>query len=294
MRDEMRHDRDVESGDITDLRSPLSPAAGTPASGGLMHLDDLDDYKVAEGEPDIRGWDVRTSDGTEIGEVEDLLVDTDAMKVRYIEVKLDRKVSDGDGARLVLFPIGTARLDDNADDVYVNLAVGEIASLPTYVPGSMNREDERLLHDRFAGGAAQSRVRGGIEEDFYQGRTYDQAEFFGNRRVGRESASYLTRSEQRAAGERTRHDSEVALARSVELQDSTSPVPPDESDVARPPRIADVDAVNTGMGLGAGDMRIPILEEDRTPRRSIEDEDTLETEIRPDFLDPDAAKRPRL
>lgn len=294
MRDDMRHDRDVESGDITDLRSARPPDAGTPASAELMHLDDLDDYKVAEGEPDIRGWDVRTSDGTEIGEVEDLLVDTLAMKVRYVEVKLDRKLDDGGSARLVLFPIGTARLDDNADDVYVNLAVGEIASLPTYVHGSMNREDERLLHDRFAGGVAQSRVRAGIEEDFYQGRTYDQAGFFGNRRVGRESASYLTRAEQSAAGERTRHDSEIALARSVEVP-GMSPLPPDDArDDGRPPRLADVDAVDTGLGLGAGDTRVPILEEDTTPRRSIEDEDTLETEIRPDFLDPDVAKRPRL
>ncbi len=37
-------------------------ASGDPSH--LGRLNDLDEYKVADGYPDIRGWDVRTTDNT--------------------------------------------------------------------------------------------------------------------------------------------------------------------------------------------------------------------------------------
>ena len=49
----------------------------------LVPLDQMDDFKVADGDPDVRGWDVVASDGQKVGHVEDLLVDPGAMKVRY-------------------------------------------------------------------------------------------------------------------------------------------------------------------------------------------------------------------
>ena len=36
----------------------------------LVPLKEVDDYKVAEGEPDIRGWNVYTATGREIGDIE--------------------------------------------------------------------------------------------------------------------------------------------------------------------------------------------------------------------------------
>ena len=41
---------------------------------GLVSLDD-DDWAVAEGEPDVRGWRVVSADDKKIGEVEDLLAE---------------------------------------------------------------------------------------------------------------------------------------------------------------------------------------------------------------------------
>jgi len=29
----------------------------------LVHLSEMTDFEIADGEPDIKGWDVRTSDG---------------------------------------------------------------------------------------------------------------------------------------------------------------------------------------------------------------------------------------
>lgn len=60
----------------------------------LAHLEGSG-YKVAEGDPDVRGWDVMDRDGSRIGEVDDLLVDTEALKVRYLEVRLDPRLVHG-------------------------------------------------------------------------------------------------------------------------------------------------------------------------------------------------------
>ena len=76
----------------------------------VVPLDELDDYQVSEGDPDVRGWDVIASDGRKIGEVDELLVDTQAMKVRYLDVDLSDEVIANAGGedRHVLIPIGYA------------------------------------------------------------------------------------------------------------------------------------------------------------------------------------------
>ena len=50
---------------------------------------DRSDFEVVDGEPDIRGWDVKNANGQKIGEVEELIVDAQEKKVRYmVEIKL--------------------------------------------------------------------------------------------------------------------------------------------------------------------------------------------------------------
>ena len=41
----------------------------------LHRLSESQHYRIAGGEPDIRGWEVRTLSGNHVGEVEDLLID---------------------------------------------------------------------------------------------------------------------------------------------------------------------------------------------------------------------------
>lgn len=55
----------------------------------LAPLRSLHNHRVAEGDPDVRGWDVYGADGRRIGRVDDLLVDTETMKTRYLSVTLD-------------------------------------------------------------------------------------------------------------------------------------------------------------------------------------------------------------
>lgn len=70
----MRHDNDV---DRPAARSRVAP------------LRNLRGYRVAEGDPDVRGWEVVGGDRRRIGTVDDLLVDTPEGKVRYLDVQLD-------------------------------------------------------------------------------------------------------------------------------------------------------------------------------------------------------------
>src|SRR3712207_3389633 len=69
------------------------------------------DFKIAKGQPDIRGWDVRDEHGRKFGVVGELIFDIRADKVRYMiidimdtpELELDK--------RSVMVPIGMAELD---------------------------------------------------------------------------------------------------------------------------------------------------------------------------------------
>ncbi|HEX6048803.1 MAG TPA: PRC-barrel domain-containing protein [Gemmatimonadaceae bacterium] len=107
-------------------------------------LSELDDYKVADGDPDIRGWSVTTERGDRVGEVDDLIVDTGAMKVRYIAVDLDERLAGSD--RKVLVPIGAAQLDDEQDRVLVvGISPDQFATLPEYRREAFDREYETAL-----------------------------------------------------------------------------------------------------------------------------------------------------
>jgi hypothetical protein len=109
---------------------------GEGASPALSSLTDLRDFTVADGDPDVRGWDAFTGEGRRIGEVHDLLVDTAAMKVRYLDVHLDRELLSGQAegtgptAREHLFepgPIGSPAGPLTGTGV---VGVGDLDSVP--------------------------------------------------------------------------------------------------------------------------------------------------------------------
>ncbi|HLM68775.1 MAG TPA: PRC-barrel domain-containing protein, partial [Longimicrobium sp.] len=120
----------------------------------VVPLGRLNDYKVAEGDPDVRGWEVMASDGRKIGEVEELLVDTTAMKVRYLEVDVDNTLmadTAGAGDRHVLIPIGYARLERERDSITVDaLSSADLHTIPAYDRTSgVTREHETAVRDHF-------------------------------------------------------------------------------------------------------------------------------------------------
>jgi hypothetical protein len=117
----------------------------------VVPLGQLDDFKVADGEPDVRGWEVLASDGRKIGEVDELLVDTAAMKVRYLDVDVDDGMVAGGTDRHVLIPIGYARLDEDRDSVMVDaLSAADLGGMPSYDQGPLTRDFETSVRESFS------------------------------------------------------------------------------------------------------------------------------------------------
>jgi len=103
----------------------------------LVPMKDLDDYKIVDGEPDIRGWRVWTATGRELGEVEDLLVDTDLGEVVMVDIDLKRD------DRHTLAPIKAAWIDRENRRVVLNTSMLDVDD---DVP-ALHRRAERLESD---------------------------------------------------------------------------------------------------------------------------------------------------
>jgi uncharacterized protein (TIGR02271 family) len=264
--------------------------AGT-TGGHLGRLNDLDEFKVADGYPDPRGWDVKTADGQTVGKVDDLIVDTQAMRVRYMSVKLDRSLmqaardaaTPGDQSDHTLLPIGNVQLDDRHDDVLVNgYTLEQVAGLPRY-SGAITREYESSLVDRHrsragVGGAvagAAAAVAGAAERakdavtghgagHSYEHDDYDDQRAFAARRPQRaQGEQRLTLAEEQlAVGKRQASAGEVELHKTVETERVQEQVQlrHDEVSVERRP-VTDPSLVSGQAQIGEDEIRIPIMEE---------------------------------
>jgi len=154
----------------------------------LAHLQDVrSQFRAADGRPDVRGWDVKTSNGHTIGTVVDLLVDVQAQRVRYLEVNVSKGALGTSDDRCHLFPIGMASLNDDSDVVYLSASVEDIRELPVYDRNIVHRHDERLLRNRFSaeGATATRSAPRETTDDFYAGDLYDHERFWGARRSQR-------------------------------------------------------------------------------------------------------------
>ena len=134
----------------------------------LTRLEELKGFQVADGDHDIRGWEVRTPDDKKIGKVEELIVDPAERRVRYMEVKVDRKALGWDDDRHILIPIGTARLNDDKHDVLIErLPAQGLAGAPAYKRGPITRDYETSLRNYYGATAV------GDPGDYYKDDLYD-------------------------------------------------------------------------------------------------------------------------
>ncbi len=197
-----------------DSRIPVNRATHASAVSGvdarardlataLMPLSAMDNYEIADGEPDIRGWDVRSTDGEKLGEVEDLLVDPQQLMVRYIEVQLENGLAVDDMHQFAVLPIGSARLDEDDDTVFVQVTGTDFRGMPPYPRGNLTREHEDTLIRRLDAASEGARATQRAEDvDFYGQPYFDERPTFAARRArsGRtmsDDTPYLRRSEGR-------------------------------------------------------------------------------------------------
>jgi photosynthetic reaction center H subunit len=130
----------------------------------------MPDCELAEGAPDVRGWEVTTPTLAHVGVVKDLLIDLDAMRVRYLDVVIDATPG---APRRVLLPIGRVWINPALDEVVLPVA-SDLDALLDYDPKSFNREFEQNLLSRLG-------HDGGGEHDFYASSAFNDWRFHDGR-----------------------------------------------------------------------------------------------------------------
>lgn len=147
----------------------------------LYRLSELDDYKVASDDPDVRGWEIVDVNKEKFGTVRELLVDPDIEKVRYLDVEPTRDLVAGGEGKRMLVPIGVAKLDEDHDQVIVDkVDKVSVSSFPLYTGEVVDRDYEVAVTEVFnhpAGPAPETRARGA----FYDAPLYDEERFYTNR-----------------------------------------------------------------------------------------------------------------
>ena len=130
---------------------PIVRAGSVEPAESLTPLSELPAYRVARGEPDIRGWPLRGAGGIELGTIRDLVVDRTSEKVRYASL------AAAPGGRQVLVPVGYLGIDGEAERVDAPaLAEADVLALPGYAGGPVERTDEEavlaVLREQLRGG----------------------------------------------------------------------------------------------------------------------------------------------
>ena len=142
----------------------------------LQRLNDLKDYKVAENDTDIRGWNIYSGNGEIFGKVDELIVDTNNDTVRYLDVELTDEFSGKKGNHILL-PIGMARLEEDKEHVIAeNLQTMVIAECPRYTGGPVTRAYEKDIRTRLSGDTIRE-----TGDNFYDNEMYDSSRMFGPR-----------------------------------------------------------------------------------------------------------------
>jgi hypothetical protein len=160
-------------------------------TGTVRPLSAMSDLRVADGEPDIRGWEVVGKDRRAIGTVHDLVVDSAELRVRYMDVEIRSAAIDAEHDRHVLIPIGYARLDEDEDRVMVNtIATTAAGSLPAYEHAPITREEECALHETYAQASPAAGAMPERAQDYYGHDRFDDSRFWGRRD---RAAGYLQR-----------------------------------------------------------------------------------------------------
>lgn len=147
-------------------------------------------YKIAEGEDNIKGWDVKDGQGNKLGDVDELIFDEQSLKVRYLVLDLDEDKDLDLKDRKVLIPIGMAELDDEDNNVILrNISVEQIRSMPDYDEDNLNTDTD-YEHRNYNSLTGVTGVAGGTAvaaagEDFYNNEHFNDENLYRNRKRNR-------------------------------------------------------------------------------------------------------------
>ena len=226
----------------------------------LQSISELRNYTIESGDPDPRGWHVVTSDGNRAGVVEDLLVDTSAMKVRQLVVALDADNSAG-GNRVAL-NVDDVELREGRREVFTRTVSGT----PYLASGSSAAQD-------YAGTGAEARDGARLtrsEEELHIGKREVSR---GEARVGKHVESErvsepVTRRREEVVVERRPVEAGARADASISSDEVRIPLTEEELVVEKRP---------------------VVKEELVVGKRVVEERDVVETELRREEFDIDTS-----
>lgn len=142
----------------------------------VEHLEPLSksSHKKDHDRPTVDDWKIVDHTGQQIGTVYDLLYDREANKVRYIVTNLKNgKLLKED--RLVLMPVGRARLNKTENEVVIpNITKDQLSALPDYLTiDRLTQQDEYKVRNAFGGTAEKSSQT----EDYDRKTFYDHDDY---------------------------------------------------------------------------------------------------------------------
>ena len=188
-----------------DLRDQAGVGPDARQVRHLRPLSEMKKVRIASGEPDIRGWNVFTSTGREVGEVRDLLVDPSIGQV----VMLDLDIEGSD--RRSLAPIRAAWVDRDHNRVVLDAAqIRDDEVFPSVARNQPTDEEWNRFDDDYRRTYGQ---RGFDDKTDWELRHADESLRFGRSRPDREviddEAEYRVERRRMEALEREKADREM-------------------------------------------------------------------------------------
>jgi sporulation protein YlmC with PRC-barrel domain len=119
------------------MRTSANTSTRTQEPTSILHRLKDSDLQLADPKADIRGRKVKDAAGEEIGKVDDLLVDAEEQKVRFLEVASGGLLGLGETKSLI--PVeAVARISD--DEVHISHTLARVAAAPSYDPDLRERK----------------------------------------------------------------------------------------------------------------------------------------------------------
>ena len=150
-------------------------------NAALIKLKELEGYTVAKGDPDVRGWTVISKNGREVGKIDELIVDKEAMKVRYLDIDLNDSFLESGRDRHLLLPIGVAEIDEHDDLVFIpGIDRALVNKIPAFSGDQVTRDYETTLINVLSADNESETVRS--DEGFYDREQFNDSNFYRSRR----------------------------------------------------------------------------------------------------------------
>lgn len=153
-------------------------------------------YEIVSDEPDIRNWKVVNGNGKLLGIVNELLVDRQLNKIRYIVLGLNGKPLNL-VSRKILIPIGMADLDEMDDLVILpNISIEHLATLPDYRKGKLTLDTERKIRNIFSSANTSADYNDNIEDNtFYEHEHFNDSNLIKRKKKSERQENAITKED---------------------------------------------------------------------------------------------------